>query len=375
MLRPSGVSSASEASCAASASVRSSTPRAGIKSDAWRLPSVIVPVLSNSNTSTSPAASTARPLVAMTFAPNIRLIPATPMAESSPPMVVGIRHTSNATNTVTLTALPPQAEKGHRVAVASKKTMVRAMSKIVRAISLGVFRRCAPSTIAIIRSRKVSPGLTLQAITSQSERIRVPPVTEAKSPPDSRITGADSPVIALSSTEAPPSMTSPSQGIISPALTRTMSPFRSSAAGTLSACASWRGARRRRANAVFFTPFRLFAWALLRPSASASAKLANSTVNHNHRLIIPVNKALPAICPVTIASVNRVVSTLPAQTTNITGLRHWARGLNFFTASVSACTSKTGSNSASCLRLISMYSTSLKVKRNVPLPGQAPGQE
>lgn len=34
MLRPSGVSSASEASCAASASVRSSTPRAGIKSDA-----------------------------------------------------------------------------------------------------------------------------------------------------------------------------------------------------------------------------------------------------------------------------------------------------------------------------------------------------
>ncbi|WP_219827699.1 hypothetical protein [Salmonella enterica] len=31
-----------------------------------------------------------------------------------------------------------------------------------------------------------------------------------------------------------------------------MSPFRSSAAGTLSACASWRGARSRRANAVFF---------------------------------------------------------------------------------------------------------------------------
>ena len=44
----------------------------------------------------------------------------------------------------------------------------------------------------------------------------VPPVTALRSPPDSRITGADSPVIALSSTEAAPSMTSPSAGICSP---------------------------------------------------------------------------------------------------------------------------------------------------------------
>ncbi|MNV96250.1 hypothetical protein D3C71_1912350 [compost metagenome] len=86
--------------------------------------------------------------------------------------------------------------------------------------------------MAIIRSRKVSPGLTLHWITSQSERMRVPPVTEAKSPPDSRITGADSPVMALSSTDAPPSITSPSQGIISPASTSTTSPLRSSSAGT-----------------------------------------------------------------------------------------------------------------------------------------------
>ena len=38
-----------------------STPSAGRNSTAWRLPSVIVPVLSSSSTSTSPAASTARP--------------------------------------------------------------------------------------------------------------------------------------------------------------------------------------------------------------------------------------------------------------------------------------------------------------------------
>jgi hypothetical protein len=50
---------------------------------------------------------------------------------------------------------------------------------------------------------------------------RVPPVTAERSPPDSRMTGADSPVIADSSTEAMPSMTSPSPGMISPASTTT----------------------------------------------------------------------------------------------------------------------------------------------------------
>ena len=46
MLRPSGVSSASDASCAASANVGKSTPSTGVNSTACRLPSVIVPVLS-----------------------------------------------------------------------------------------------------------------------------------------------------------------------------------------------------------------------------------------------------------------------------------------------------------------------------------------
>ena len=59
------------------------TPSAGRKAAAWRLPSVMVPVLSSSSTSTSPAASTARPEVAMTLACIMRLMPATPMAESS----------------------------------------------------------------------------------------------------------------------------------------------------------------------------------------------------------------------------------------------------------------------------------------------------
>src|SRR5205807_1427306 len=54
-----------------------------------------------------------------------------------------------------------------------------------------------------------------------SERTRVPPVTAERSPPDSRMTGADSPVIADSSTEATPSITSPSPGMKSPAVSTT----------------------------------------------------------------------------------------------------------------------------------------------------------
>ena len=225
----------------------------------------MVPVLSNSSTSTSPAASTARPLVAMTFAPSIRLIPATPMADSRPPMVVGIKQTNRATSTVMVTGTPTwlacalNSEKGYSVAVASKNTSVKAISKMVSAISFGVLRRLAPSTIAIMRSRKVSPGLTVHWITSQSDRIRVPPVTEEKSPPDSRMTGADSPVIALSSTEAPPSNTSPSQGIVSPASTSTISPLRRESADTFSCCESCCCEASFLAQLVFFTPFRLSA--------------------------------------------------------------------------------------------------------------------
>jgi hypothetical protein len=57
------------------------------------------------------------------------------------------------------------------------------------------------------------------------------------------MTGADSPVMADSSTEATPSITSPSLGIRSPASTSTMSPCLSAVAGTDRGCAApWRAA-------------------------------------------------------------------------------------------------------------------------------------
>ena len=106
MERPSGVSSASEASWAASARSCSVTPRTGLNSVACRLPSVIVPVLSSRSVSTSPAASTARPDMASTLKRTRRSMPAMPIADSSAPMVVGISVTNSATST-TMETVPP----------------------------------------------------------------------------------------------------------------------------------------------------------------------------------------------------------------------------------------------------------------------------
>ncbi len=100
MERPSGVSSARDDSWAASASSASVVPLTGTNSDAWRLPRVIVPVLSSSRVETSPAASTARPDMARTLRWTRRSMPAMPIAESRAPMVVGIRQTSSAVSTI-----------------------------------------------------------------------------------------------------------------------------------------------------------------------------------------------------------------------------------------------------------------------------------
>ena len=167
--------------------------------------------------------------------------------------------------------------------------IVRTASRMLRAISLGVFCREALSTSEMIRSRKVSPGFCVISMTMRSESTRVPPVTELRSPPASRMTGADSPVIADSSTEAMPSMTVPSLGITSPDSQTTMSPLRSEGAGTLSSLPSV----RRRAMVSLRVLRSAAACALPRPSATASAKLAKSTVNQSQSAIWPTNSGSP----------------------------------------------------------------------------------
>src|SRR5216684_2663180 len=57
------------------------------------------------------------------------------------------------------------------------KMMVSDASRMFSAISFGVFCRFAPSTRAIIRSMKVSPGLDVIFTTIRSDSTVVPPVT------------------------------------------------------------------------------------------------------------------------------------------------------------------------------------------------------
>src|ERR1035438_6510094 len=220
---------------------------------------------------------------------------------------------------------------GCRVTTASRKTRVSPAITILRAISLGVFWRCAPSTRAIMRYRQVSPGLEVMRTLIRSLNTLVPPVTALRSPPDSRMTGALSPVMADSSTLAMPSMTSPSPGMVSPASTRMISPERNRAEATISV----RSPCKRRALVSVLVLRRVSACALPRPSAMASAKLANSTVNHSHREIWKVKPATPA--PVARSrTVRSVVITAPTSTTNMTGFFIMWRGLSLTSASVMA---------------------------------------
>ena len=171
-----------------------------------------MPVLSSSSTSTSPAASTARPDVASTLAPSIRLIPATPIAESSAPIVVGIRQTRSAiehgdrdrlAGLGRLDAVERVRQERHRREQEDERE--RGQEDLER----DLVRRLAPLRALDHRDHPVDErlaGIDGDSARRSSRRARVPPVTAEKSPPDSRITGADSPVTADSSTEATPSI-------------------------------------------------------------------------------------------------------------------------------------------------------------------------
>ena len=221
-------------------------------------------------------------------------------------------------------------------------------SRMCRAISLGVFWREAPSTRAIMRSRKLCPGSAPIRTTIRSDSTLVPPVTAERSPPDSRMTGADSPVMADSSTEAMPSMISPSPGMIWPASTTTRSPLRRAEAGH----ASSRSPVSLRAVVSLRILRKLSAWALPRPSAMASAKLANSTVNHSHRVTDRVNQTGTSWAPRARSRArSSVVRTLPTSTTNMTGFLAMLRGRSLRTLSPAACRRMAGSNSEGALAL------------------------
>ena len=78
---------------------------------------------------------------------------------------------------------------------------------------------------------------------------------------------------------------------------------------------------------------RASAWALPRPSAKASARLAKTTVNHSHTATVNVNqraRGRPRAAAAEDWMIQAtVVMTAPISTTNMTGLRTWTRGSSF----------------------------------------------
>ncbi len=173
------------------------------------------------------------------------------------------------------------------------------------------------------------------------------------------MTGADSPVMAASLTDAMPSMTSPSDGMVSPASTSTMFPTLRSVEGTSRkfcespesaislACVSVRCRRS------------VSACALPRPSAIASAKFANSTVNHSQRMIWNSKR----ICPPPVKRSRTrimVVSAVTISSTNITGFLISVRGLSLANDEPIAGRTIFGSNSAETGVLLRVVEVSIE---------------
>ena len=145
----------------------------------------------------------------------------------------------------------------------------------------------------------------------QSDRTTVPPVTELKSLSAARITGALSPVTALSLIDAAPTTTSPSPGTRSPCSTSTMSPLRNWIEGVgvdgAPYCARWSFLAIVSLRALLSDA----ACALLRPSAIASAKLANSSVAQSHSVTARMKLAGASPVPNNACNHRIVVRMLP----------------------------------------------------------------
>ena len=299
------------------------TPGIGTNAAAWRLPSVIVPVLSSSSTSTSPDASTARPDSASTLRRTSRSMPAMPIADSSAPIVVGMSATSSAISVVIeivgageVGERPQRDDDDEEDRASGRRAGCRARSRSASCAA------SAPSTSAIMRSRNDWPGSCVISTTIRSESTRVPPVTARRSPPASRMTGADSPVIADSSTDAMPSIDRAVAGDHLAGLDD----------DDVAAAQLGRGARRCRPRSVrdgrrCASRAASSACALPRPSAIASARLPKTTVSHSQtrdgeREPAPASSAA-ADASLRISDGRR---TAPISTTNMTGLRdHVAR--------------------------------------------------
>ena len=193
--------------------------------------------------------------------------------------------------------------------------MVRLASRMFSAISLGVFCRLAPSTRAIIRSMKLSPGL---AVISHDDAVgehlgaagdRAPVAAGLADDRgglagDRRLVDAGDTLddVAVAGDDLPGHDDDPVAEL------QLRSPGRPRVPSTQ----PW-------ASVSVLARRRVAACALPRPSATASARLANTTVSQSQATTAQA-KTLGSV------KANTVERTAPTSTTNMTGLRTMTRG-------------------------------------------------
>ena len=263
----------------------------------------------------------------MTFAWIIRSMPAMPIAESSPPIVVGMRQTSSATSTVIVTGVALSCgrhaeervrQQGDRREQEDDRQRASRMSS---AISFGVFCRLAPSTMAIIRSRNVSPGFGGDAHDEPvREHARAAGHRAAVAAPltdDGRALAGDRALVDRRYAYDDLAV----RGDELPRVQHDEVPLAEIGRQTQRDGGLARGLADLLAGTSLRALRSVSACALPRPSAIASAKFAKRTVNHSHTDTDRMNPAGASPRPRTACTKRHVVKTLPTRTTNITGFR------------------------------------------------------
>ena len=236
-------------------------------------------------------------------------MPAMPIADSSAPMVVGMRQTSSATSTTTETEPPPKLAKGTSVTTTGKKTMVSTASRIVRAISFGRLL-----TIGALdqRDHAVNEGLASfgrdahhDAVRQDLGAARHRRTVTAGFADDRRRLARDGRLVhrgnALDDLAVGGNDVA---GLADHQVTLGEIRRRDQLFSAVG--------RRRRASVSERILRRVSAWALPRPSAMASAKLAKITVKNSQIVMDQVNV-------LGWAHASKNVITEPTSTTNMTG--------------------------------------------------------
>ncbi len=205
--RPSGVSSASEGELGGVGQVRLGD--AGDRDELDRLP---VAAGDGARLVQQQGVARRRPppppgrYIASTLCCTSRSMPAMPIADSSPPIVVGIRQTSSAMSTVTDDAASSASRcaNGCERRRPPSRKMMREAGQQDRERDL--VRRLLAAGALDQRDHPVQeasrPGSAVIRTTIRSDRTRVPPVTAAAVAARLADDRADSPVMADSSTEA-----------------------------------------------------------------------------------------------------------------------------------------------------------------------------